>query len=1085
MASTRLGRAHTAAQARARSPSPPPRSLSGTLRSGPSFHGTSSSSSSHSSCAPVASPRSSRGRRSHTPPPARAVAVPLQDQLAADAEFRPDLVKVHMKCQYTTAFGQQLKVVGGAPELGEWDLARAPAMTWNEGHSWTLTAFLPPGTYPFKLVVTGPGGPESARWESGSNRSITIAAESPELGTAALVLVDCDFDRTVDTRSQTKRVTGIGFRSSSTKGNPHQSQGVNGSSAGGDGASLPSAAAFRTSKVTANAAFAAANRPVGLGSGTAPIEAKKVVSSFIKDHLKAVEGQALAMIAQNQRLERRMMALEQHVQSYDDTMMGALADNLQSAASAAAASASAAAAQASSAAVQQQQQPAGPDASELEEQQQQLQQQEEHLMLQQQQDEDQQQQHEAHLLQQQQEEQQQQHAAYLEQQQQEREALLREREALLQQQRELQQQRDAYLWQQQQEAGADQPAAAEQPRVSRSSRAKQNADPQWMSAHARAMQWASSLEEEEDSSSESEPDEDEVPWWLQDALPAVRPSPRPIGSTASNAPVGASGDAPYAHLKWSRSRVMSPNFAATAAALAERRQRHLEHGSWDEEDEDGSSSSRSSSQPPKPAFNGAGVTLAIATPATAAAAAAAAGASPLVYNMQQHAYKAAKATGQSDQAAAIAATAAAARVAYGYPQPAAALTGRRKSSKKQQDAAAAPPPRAGADPVAAVSAAVKARQQVLAVADVAVHLSVAAERMGSTSGPDMSASSDDDNDNTHGPDSGSSSSSSQASMLASGLDVRSETLGPRGYHDEGLTLPSASQIAESALVSLPYSSTEAPPAAAVVTVEELVAAAGSSSSSSSSLSSVDEIHHQVHQVPEEEEEAHANVLGTAVEISHAAAPSADPAAAAAAAVVVPQAEDPGASEDELQELAALQQENELLSELAGMHKQMTALTRQAAILEEKAKAVLQPADIASLSSVSMDESMDGGEEGVPDSATVTLVSSGAGVAAAAAGDTAGSSMERRGRWSSSVVTCPSLVEDTSPAGRLAALRARTAAAMAARFGVSRVLGGLPEAVGQLQVPDPVVAAAAVAATGLAAMQAVHHYGGHLLQNVNL
>lgn len=244
------------------------------------------------------------------------------------------------------------------------------------------------------------------------------------------------------------------------------------------------------------------------------------------------------------------------------------------------------------------------------------------------------------------------------------------------------------------------------------------------------------------------------------------------------------------------------------------------------------------------------------------------------------------------------------------------------------------------------------------------------------------------------------------------------------------------------------------------------------------------------------------------------------------------------------------------------------------------------------------------------SATVTLVSSGAGVAVAAAGDTAGSSMERRSRWSSSVVTCPSLVEDTSPAGRLAALRARTAAAMAAReqlsvqaheakqalaalshqrvmpaagaaagaaaagsssssvdnrqradraqravaalshwevraasakqtlealeqqaaaalaeleahdastkarqqqrqqqlfgglkppqfavpgggvslpagFGVSRVLGGLPEAVGQLQVPDPVVAAAAVAATGLAAMQAVHHYGGHLLQNVNL
>jgi hypothetical protein len=54
--------------------------------------------------------------------------VPLQDQLAADAEFSLDLVKVHMKCQYTTSFGQQLKVVGGAPELGEWDVSRVSAM---------------------------------------------------------------------------------------------------------------------------------------------------------------------------------------------------------------------------------------------------------------------------------------------------------------------------------------------------------------------------------------------------------------------------------------------------------------------------------------------------------------------------------------------------------------------------------------------------------------------------------------------------------------------------------------------------------------------------------------------------------------------------------------------------------------------------------------------------------------------------------------------------------------------------------------------------------------------------------------------
>lgn len=65
----------------------------------------------------------SGSRRSLTPPPARAVAVPLQEQLASDAEVSLDLVKVQFKVgQYVTSFGQQLKVVGGAPELGEWDV---------------------------------------------------------------------------------------------------------------------------------------------------------------------------------------------------------------------------------------------------------------------------------------------------------------------------------------------------------------------------------------------------------------------------------------------------------------------------------------------------------------------------------------------------------------------------------------------------------------------------------------------------------------------------------------------------------------------------------------------------------------------------------------------------------------------------------------------------------------------------------------------------------------------------------------------------------------------------------------------------
>jgi hypothetical protein len=153
-------------------------------------------------------------------------------------------------------------------------------MTWNSGHQWMMNAFLPPGTYPFKVVVYSPGNrPESARWENGPNRSISIEAESPELGTAALVLVDCQFDSTAHTNTQTKRITNIGFKATSIKGNPHASQVQQGNGAAA-GVALPSAqalassaadnsfraamaaaAGFPTSKVTATAAPPQAQPP--------------------------------------------------------------------------------------------------------------------------------------------------------------------------------------------------------------------------------------------------------------------------------------------------------------------------------------------------------------------------------------------------------------------------------------------------------------------------------------------------------------------------------------------------------------------------------------------------------------------------------------------------------------------------------------------------------------------------------------------------------------------------------------------------------------------------------------------------------
>lgn len=63
--------------------------------------------------------------RSRTPPPLRAVAMPLDQQmLDPDSEYSQDLVKCQFKCTYATQFGQELRLVGGAPELGAWDVTQ-------------------------------------------------------------------------------------------------------------------------------------------------------------------------------------------------------------------------------------------------------------------------------------------------------------------------------------------------------------------------------------------------------------------------------------------------------------------------------------------------------------------------------------------------------------------------------------------------------------------------------------------------------------------------------------------------------------------------------------------------------------------------------------------------------------------------------------------------------------------------------------------------------------------------------------------------------------------------------------------------
>ncbi len=52
------------------------------------------------------------------------------------------------------AFGEHLRVVGSHEALGGWEVGRAPALEWSEGHVWTATLDLPAGEeMEYKFVI--------------------------------------------------------------------------------------------------------------------------------------------------------------------------------------------------------------------------------------------------------------------------------------------------------------------------------------------------------------------------------------------------------------------------------------------------------------------------------------------------------------------------------------------------------------------------------------------------------------------------------------------------------------------------------------------------------------------------------------------------------------------------------------------------------------------------------------------------------------------------------------------------------------------------------------------------------------------
>jgi hypothetical protein len=111
--------------------------------------------------------------------------LPLQQpQTARDMTSRVFRQGVSFRIHYETAFGERLVVVGGAPELGSWDLSRAFPLSFQRGW-WVGQLTISPRpagggavsgdsleTVEYKYVIVNDSAP--ARWEEGPNRQLLV-----------------------------------------------------------------------------------------------------------------------------------------------------------------------------------------------------------------------------------------------------------------------------------------------------------------------------------------------------------------------------------------------------------------------------------------------------------------------------------------------------------------------------------------------------------------------------------------------------------------------------------------------------------------------------------------------------------------------------------------------------------------------------------------------------------------------------------------------------------------------------------------------------------------------------------------------
>ncbi|CAI5458862.1 unnamed protein product [Closterium sp. Yama58-4] len=100
-----------------------------------------------------------------------AVAVGATAENAADSAKG---VMVQITLVRECGFGQAFGVVGGAPELGQWDPSRALQMEWSPGHVWSAQTVLPAGSrIEFKIIMVTENG--DIVWQPGPNKTAVVS----------------------------------------------------------------------------------------------------------------------------------------------------------------------------------------------------------------------------------------------------------------------------------------------------------------------------------------------------------------------------------------------------------------------------------------------------------------------------------------------------------------------------------------------------------------------------------------------------------------------------------------------------------------------------------------------------------------------------------------------------------------------------------------------------------------------------------------------------------------------------------------------------------------------------------------------